>query len=287
MGLAVEAHERNPSGETSKAVEDANATFVDSGLETTLGGHTDSVSGVAFNPDGSLLASSSHDGTVRLWNPSSGRLVRALHADPKSVSAVAFSTNGQVLATANKNGTVGLWEVASGHAEKPLDGQQASVTSVAFSRDDRLADGSADGTVQIWNARSRQALQTIRSPKATQMVTSVAFDPSGRTLAVGRDDGSVALYNSTTGEPADPISKDTQGKIFAVAFSPTKRLLATSSIDGTIKLWDTGNGELKANFVGDTQAGDVRALAVALQLRRRDVGEREWPGRQTLERQQR
>ena len=75
-----------------------------------------SVRGVAFSSDGKLLATAGSDGIVRLWNPVSRQLVRALlpaGTGPRGgVTAVAFSRDGKLLASAGADGIVRTWQVS-------------------------------------------------------------------------------------------------------------------------------------------------------------------------------
>ncbi|MBV9313587.1 MAG: hypothetical protein JO100_07485, partial [Pseudonocardia sp.] len=75
----------------------------------TLKGHTNWVRGVAFSPDGRLLATTSYDRTVRVWDPATGAHLRTLEGHTNWVNGVAFSPDGRLLATASRDRTVRLW----------------------------------------------------------------------------------------------------------------------------------------------------------------------------------
>ena len=80
----------------------------------TLRGHVNNVHAVTCSPDGSLLASGSGDGTIKLWRVSDGQEIRTLKRHDDRVSSVTFSPDGSMLASGSQDGTVRLWRVSNG-----------------------------------------------------------------------------------------------------------------------------------------------------------------------------
>jgi WD40 repeat protein len=130
----------------------------------TLEGHSDAVHSVAFSADGRLLASSSCDNTIKLWDPSTGVLKNTLEGHSDLVHPVAFSADGRLLASSSCDNTIKLWDPSTGVLKHTLEGHSNPVQSVAFSADGRLlASGSWDNTIKLWDPSTGALRHTIRA----------------------------------------------------------------------------------------------------------------------------
>jgi len=216
----------------------------------TLSGHQGAVNGVAFAPDGTLLATASSDKTVRLWNPATGEHVRTFQGHTEGVYGVAFSPDGTLLATASSQ-NAWLWDADTGEHLRSLQGHTDDVNAVAFSPDGALlATASGDDTARLWNPATGEHLRTLQGH--TEAVWEVAFSPDGTLLATVSHEGAL-LWNAATGEHLRTLQGHT-GAFWAVAFSPDGTLLATASNDNTARLWNAATGEHLRTLEGHTQA---------------------------------
>ena len=164
-----------------------------------LKGHTASVQGVAFSPDGQRLASASVDQTVKVWDVATGQQSLTLNGHTKEVWSVAFSPDGQQLASASYDQTIKVWDAVTGQEALTLHGHTNEVNSVAYSPNgQRLASASWDHTVKVWHVGTGHELLTLKGH--TWSVVSVAFSPDSQRLASASHDGTVKLWDARPAE---------------------------------------------------------------------------------------
>ncbi len=221
----------------------------------TLEGNADAIQSVAFSPDGKVLASGTNDGTIHLWETSTGKPLGNLSGkvlenplgDENSVELLDFSPNGKLLASGSR--AVRVWDVATGKALTILEGDGGDAF-LAFGQDGTLVSASYYGfrttepTLRIWDPAAGQAVQTFEGHSF--IVNSLAFSPDGQLLASGGLDGTVRLWDPAMGRSLRTISTNGQedSSVYSVAFSPDGKLLAGGLDDGTVRLWDPATGQV-------------------------------------------
>jgi WD40 repeat protein len=162
------------------------------------------IKGLAFNPDGKLLATATGESGVILWDPATGRELRRWEVSDRFITGMAFSPDGGHLATVTDG--VGYEPVSTGD----------------------------DGVVRLWDTATGREVRALRGHTGYY---GVAYDPSGQYLATAGTDGVVRLWDAGTGRELRALHGHTS-QVWVVAFSPDGRHLASAGWDRTIRLWD-------------------------------------------------
>ncbi|MBN3941948.1 ribosome assembly protein 4 [Nostoc sp. NMS9] len=217
---------------------------------STLQGHSSAVNSIAYSPNGQQLASASDDKTIKIWDVSSGKLLKSLTDHKDEVWNVAYSPNGQQLASASADKTIKIWDVSSGKLLKTLTGHSDVVNSIAYSPNgQQLASASADKTIKIWDVSSGQLLKTLTGH--SDVVNSIAYSPNGQQLASASADKTIKIWDVSSGKLLKTLTGHSD-VVNSIAYSPNGQQLASASADKTIKIWDVSSGKPPKTLTGHT-----------------------------------
>lgn len=214
-----------------------------------LTGHTQSVKAVTFNAQGTLLASASWDGTVRLWdlnNLSQQRIFtpQIPVAGPERIitmiNAVAFDFCSELFAAPNCDGGICIWDSRDGLQVRTLNGHLRVVSDLAFNNSKRLlASASHDYNVCLWDLE--QGNDAIWSREFDNTAECITFSPDSTLLALATKSVDIFLLDTATGATTK-VFKGHRATVRGVAFTPDGQTLASSSADQTVRLWDVKTG---------------------------------------------
>ena len=213
-----------------------------------LNGHTHSVSGIAFSPDGRRLVSGSNDRRVKVWDLESGREVMNFSIDTGEVAGVTYSRDGERILAAGGDSLVHLWNATTGEPLPPLSGHRNGVRSIACSPDgQRYASASLDGTAAVWNAKTGERLWTLQGHDWN--LNSLAFSHDGRRLATAGADRRINVWDATA-DPQHRVLKGHLNPIGALSISHDGQCAATLAPQSSLvhaneyAVWDLDSGEL-------------------------------------------
>ncbi len=221
-------------------------------------GDTQLVYGLAFSPDGHMLASAGRSGRVSIWNSSGGLETFTLSAQGQ-LDTVAFNPTTRHLAAAGRSsGAITVWNLDAPAQPILLKGHDGAVTCLAFALDGvHLASGGSDKTVRVVDFRSPDAAPVLLQGHSGA-VRALAYRPDGALLATASEDETIRLHDPATGKLVRELKGHANG-VLSLAFSPDGKWLASGSFDKTIRFWCLAND--KEHFVLAGHTGSINTLA--------------------------
>lgn len=222
----------------------------DSGsLIKILEGHADTITSSCFSPNGSQIATSSHDKTVRIWDATTGNVESVLSGHTDGVKSCYFSPDGSKIVSSSLDKTVRVWESTYPHSEI-IEGHSDGVRSCCFSPDGRKVASAGgefegnDNTLKIWDVDTGILLHTIQGH--TKGVTCCCFSPNGYKIASASKDKTVKVWDANTYLLLATLDGH-EGKVESCCFLLDGSRIASVSRN-KLRIWDACTGSLLDKF---------------------------------------
>jgi WD40 repeat protein/serine/threonine protein kinase len=203
--------------------------------------------GVAYSPDGELLATGGWGGVLQIWNARTYVPLQSLSNKFRAtrISAAQFRPNSEQLVTSSFDRMIRVWDTRSGEVLRNLPGHIGIVTALTVSPDGRriASSGGEDKTVRLWDTESGREILTLRGH--TSGCHAVAFSADGRRLVSAAGDGTIRLWDAMPLQPnqtEEVLTCRHDSEVWSVSFSPDGGILASGGWDKTVRLWDAQTG---------------------------------------------
>ncbi|CAI5742765.1 unnamed protein product [Hyaloperonospora brassicae] len=241
---------KGPSG-PMKLDEDGLHTAVVA-ADAAAESHTGFVNCVAFNPQGSLVATGSHDESLRLWDVRSGKTVAVIGAHQEPVVSVQFHpTDGSLLVSGGYDGLVRVWDVASRQCMRSIITEPAApVGSVRFTPNGRyVLSSTLDGTLRLWDYVRDVCVRSYSGHMNRKFGMQCVFlqqHDKQPVVVCGSEDHRIFVWDVASQEVVSVLAGQDY-PVLALAAHPTRALMVSSS-NQDIKVWTPsdeadGNGD--------------------------------------------
>lgn len=226
-------------------------------------GHDGNVLDVAFNHDGTLLATTGTDGAARIWRVATGELVHTVLVPDYPVSSVgvlgpSFSRDGSLFAAAwAMTGVVKIVEVATGQVVREIRSLPSPRSTSFDPTGERIAISTLylPGTSVVVDVGSGRELVTMHG--GTAGLERIAWSPDGESIATASFDGSTYLFDANTGRQRYALLGNSAA-VLTVDWSPDSSRLVTGRSDGTARVWqmtDSGGRPVASLSAHGTRRG--------------------------------
>lgn len=291
---AAAAHPTNPAVVAVAGEDDAATVLVAEGEgrefkpAATMAGHSDTITQLAFSPDGTLLATGAMDCAVRVWSTADWTCQHVLQDLSGEVELLLWHPSSKVLVGGGSDAQALLWNVAKGSVAQYFVGHRGGITSAVWAMDvKKLITAASDGSVIQFNPKTGEAEVTIAKDLSPDSASVTRLQLLGQeTVIAGCEDGTMHVISLPKGKAVAHLDEVHEQAIESICYNAELNLVASCSCDAKVAIWNGNDYSLRSLInVGE---GIVRMLWIdALLFAACTDGDvRVWDGRLPLEQPQ-
>ncbi len=213
----------------------ANIENINTTLFTEIGRYYSSVTAVAINNQGTILAAGYQDGKIRLWDILSGGVVKEIAAHIAQVSALKFSKNDQLLASGGDDKVVKIWNAGSGSLNASFITGNGKINCLAFTNNNKKIAAGCGNNLILYDVLS---LQTTGSYKIhDDDVTAIDYSFNELLLVTASKDSMVKVWDSANIGLLINLKGHT-GPVMTAVFFPDAMKIVSGGKDSTVRIWN-------------------------------------------------
>lgn len=237
----------------------------------SLSGHRMPITRVVFHPIWAVMASSSEDTTIKIWDYESGEFERSLKGHTDAVQDIAFDKTGKLLVSCSADMTIRVWEFGGSYScINTLKGHEHNISSVCFlPSGDFILSAGRDHSIKMWEVQSGFCVHTFRAHN--DWVRMVRVHPDGSHFATCSIDKTVIVWSLQTKSvkstlrahenAVDCVEWANEGSLMPIRTEPGQAphhgdssshpyVVVSGSRDKTIKIWDALSGQVLISLLG-------------------------------------
>ena len=212
-------------------------------------GHTAAVNGILLTKDEKKMISYSADGTIKIWEMESGKLIKSLEGHASNVRGVQLTIDEKkIISYSGSSDTIKIWDMETGNLFRTLKGHTGSVYGIKLTKDEKkLISYSYDNTIKIWDMETGKLLHSLEGH--TKDIGGIQPTKDEKKLISYSYDNTIKIWDMETGKLLHSLEGHTKN-IEGIRLTKDEKKLISYSYDKTIKIWNTETGKLFRTFEG-------------------------------------
>jgi len=204
-----------------------------------------------FSPNSKNIACLSADKTIKIYDTSTGELVKILDDKGEGEVCINYSPDNKYIVSGSWDKSIKIWDPESGKLMRRFAGHTQAARSVSYNSDGQfIASAGWDDVIKIWYAPTGVNLKNLKGH--TQCIRAISFSPDGNYVASSGYDLELKVWNLATGNLLFS-KKAADFPIEAICYSPDGNYIATSGMENSIKIWNSQTGELVKILKGHSE----------------------------------